>query len=81
MSLSPEEKVVENIPGVVPEHPLQYRLDLLRHDRIECSKHTGYSPAATNWMMSSTGECRDLNSRIRYFQQRCVDVQLKIDTE
>lgn len=76
MNPSPEYTFFKEIPGVIPEHPLQYMFDILRSDRIECSKHTGYSPAATSWMMSSASQFHSLSATIRYHKQRCLDIQM-----
>lgn len=70
MPLSPEEKFIENIPGVVPEHPYEYFREM--NDR-DWKKHQ-----KVNGMFTFHFGDRNmhLGHVISNFQQRCIDIQM-----
>lgn len=70
MKFSSEFKSIQNIPGVLPEHPNQYFLDMNREDWKRHEESSGmFTFHYGNVNMS-------LCAQIGYFRQRCHDIQM-----
>jgi len=73
MKSSPEFESIKNIPGVLPEHPNQYFLDMNREDWERHQERGGmFTFHYGNVDMS-------LCAQIDYFRQRCHDIQMVPD--